>query len=73
MIIKNEDKPFKVIHPFTIEAGQILALTLDFDIEKCISKDSEGYKLKPLLGKVGPLGDGVLEEKGKPSNSEMIE
>lgn len=71
--IKNEDKPFKIIHPFTIEAGQTLTLTFDFDIENCVKKDAEGYKLKPVLGKVGPLGDGVLEEKGRPSNSETIE
>ncbi|MFH0711075.1 MAG: DUF4382 domain-containing protein [Candidatus Aenigmatarchaeota archaeon] len=72
VIIKNEDKPFKIVHPFTLESNQTLTLTFDFDIEKCITKDSEGYKLKPVLGKVGPSSDGVLEEKGKPSNSETV-
>jgi len=73
VIIKNEDKPFKVVHPFSIEAGKTLTLTLDFDVDNSVTKDSEGYKLKPVLGKVGPLGDGVLEEQGEPTNSELIE
>jgi hypothetical protein len=71
--IKNEDKPFKIIHPFTIEAGKTLTLTFDFDVDKSVTKDAEGYKLKPVLGKVGPFEDGVLEEQGKPPNSETIE
>lgn len=72
VIIKDENKPFKVVHPFSIEAGQTLTLTLDFDIANSVTKDAEGYKLKPVLGKVGPMSDGVLEENGKPSNSEII-
>ncbi|MBS3055654.1 MAG: DUF4382 domain-containing protein [Candidatus Aenigmarchaeota archaeon] len=72
VIIKDQDKPFKIIHPFSIQSGETLTLTFDFDILNSVSKDSEGYKLKPVLAKVGPASDGILEENGKPPNSETI-
>lgn len=42
-------KEIKLIHPFTIEAGKTLSLTLDFDVEHSVVHEADGYKLKPVI------------------------
>jgi capsular polysaccharide biosynthesis protein len=42
----------KTTHPFNVTAGQTTTLTLDFDLEKSIVVNAQGYKFKPVLGSI---------------------
>jgi hypothetical protein len=41
----------KLIHPFTIEANKSLLITLDFDVDKAVTRTGDGhYKMDPTIG-----------------------
>lgn len=42
----------KMNHPFNVTAGKTTTLTLDFNLEKSIVHNSQGWKFKPVLGPI---------------------
>jgi hypothetical protein len=41
----------KLIHPFTIESNKSLLITLDFDVDRAVTRTSDGqYKMDPTIG-----------------------
>ncbi len=42
----------KTTHPFNVTAGHTTTLTLDFDLEKSIVVNAQGYKFMPVLGPI---------------------
>ncbi len=52
----------KLNHPFTIDAGAIYAVTLDFDADKSIHMTGNGqYKMKPVIRVIVDQTSGSLE------------
>jgi hypothetical protein len=67
----NVDVPSKVLklnHPFTIEEGKTLSLTLDFDVPSSVIKPGINYVLKPVIN----ILEEKLEKGEKPANSVVV-
>ena len=62
-------KVLKLIHPFTIESGKTLVLTLDFDVENSITRPGGTWNFKPTIKTVGET---TLEKNQMPENSIAI-
>lgn len=61
-------KELKLNHPFTIEENKTLALVLDFDVEKSVTRTADGYTLKSVIG----ILEEKLEKGEKPANSREV-
>lgn len=61
-------KVLKLNHPFTIEEGKTLALTLDFDVPHSVIRTGTGYFLKPVIG----ITEEKLEKGQMPANSTVL-
>jgi len=68
----NLEVPSKVLklnHPFDIEEGKTLSLTLDFDVPNSVSRGGIGvYFLKPVIN----ILEEKLEKGEKPANSVVL-
>ena len=59
----------KLNHPFTVEEGKTISLTLDFDVPQSVSRGGTGsYFLKPVIGII----EEKLEKGETPANSVVV-
>jgi hypothetical protein len=67
----NLEVPSKVLklnHPFTVEEGKTLSLTLDFDVPNSVRRAGATYFLNPVIN----ILEEKLEKGQKPANSVVV-
>lgn len=69
-------KTLKFVRSFEVEEGRETRITLDFDLDRSLKENTQGWKLTPVVGKttavvVDDASSG--EEKSKPGDSEELD